>query len=165
MNDNTPISEETADALYDAATAQYAHQTLKLLRREYNLASPHEQEAIDSLIELGAQIMFDSDFPEAYVQLDECELFDIDERGLNDWAYSIQGIFVEDDHVSTRGFAGACHFNGPIAYETFYPLNPTDEQLAEAREKAERYTKKAAALLASGNRSVPAYGETPDTQE
>lgn len=165
MNDNTPISEETADALYDAATAQYAHQTLKLLRREYNLASPHEQEAIDSLIELGAQIMFDSDFPEAYVQLDECELFDIDERGLNDWAYSIQGIFVEDDHVSTRGFAGACHFNGPIAYETFYPLNPTDEQLAEAREKAGRYTKKAASLLASGNRSVPAYGETPDTQE
>lgn len=36
----------------------------------------------------------------------------------------------------------------------------------QAREKAERYTKKAAdALLASGNRSVPAYGETPDTQE
>lgn len=58
-------------------------------------------------------------------------------------------FFIEDDHVSTRGFAGACHFNGPIAYETFYPLNPTDEQLAEAREKAERYTKKAAALLAN----------------
>ena len=46
-------------------------------------------------------------------------------------------------------FAGACHFNGPIAYETFYPLNPTDAQLAEARDKAERHTKKAAALLAS----------------
>lgn len=42
MNTNTPISEETADALYDAATAQYAHQTLKLLRREYDLASPRE---------------------------------------------------------------------------------------------------------------------------
>ena len=147
MNTNTPISEETADALYDAATAQYAYQTLKLLRREYNLASPHEQEAIDSLIELGAQIMFDSDFPEAYVQLDECELFDMDERGLNDWAYSIQGIFVEDDHVSTRALAGSDHFENPTAYVTLYPLNPPDEQLSEARDKAERYTKKAAAAL------------------
>ena len=47
MNTNTPISENTADALYDAATAQYAYKTLELLRREYNLASPDEQEARD----------------------------------------------------------------------------------------------------------------------
>ena len=58
---------------------------------------------------------------------------DLDKRGLGDWGYATREIFIEDDHVSTRGFAGACHFNGPIAYETFYPLNPTDEQLAEAR--------------------------------
>lgn len=71
MNTNTPISEETADALYDAATAQYALRTLELLRREYNLASPNEQENIDSLIERGAQIVFNSDLPEAYVTVDE----------------------------------------------------------------------------------------------
>lgn len=71
MNTNTPISEKTADALYDAATAQYAHQTLKLLRREYDLASPREQEAIDNLIERGAQIVFNSDLPEAYVTVDQ----------------------------------------------------------------------------------------------
>lgn len=166
MNTNTPISEETADALYDAATAQYAHQTLKLLRREYDLASPREQEAIDNLIERGAQIVFNSDLPEAYVTVDQWTQIRPHKCGIDDWADAIREIFIEDDHVSTRGFAGACHFNGPIAYQTFYPLNPTDEQLAEAREKAERYTKKAAdALLASGNRSVPAYGETPDTQE
>lgn len=162
MNDSINISENMADTLYDAATAQYAYQTLELLRHEYDLVSPDEQEAINDLIEQGAQIMLDRDFPEAYVQLDECELFDIDERGLNDWAYAIQGIFIEDDHVSSRAFARSHHFENPTAYVTLYPLNPTDEQLAEARDKAERYTAKAAALLASGNRSVPAYGETPD---
>ncbi len=162
MNTNTPISEETADALYDAATAQYAYQTLKLLRREYDLASPREQEAIDNLIERGAQIVFNSDLPEAYVTVDQWTQIRPHKWGIDDWADAIREIFIEDDHVSTRGFAGACHFNGPIAYQTFYPLNPTGEQLAEAREKAERYTKKAAALLASGNRSVPAYAETPD---
>ena len=148
--------------MYDAATAQYAYQTLKLLRREYDLASPHEQEAINSLIKQGAQIVFNSDLPEVYVAI-FWQRIDLDKRGLGDWGYATREIFIEDDHVSTRGFAGACHFNGPIAYQTFYPLNPTDEQLAEAREKAERYTKKAAdALLASGNRSVPTYAETPD---
>lgn len=163
MSDNTPISEETADALYDAATAQYAHQTLKLLRREYDLASPREQEAIDNLIERGAQIVFNSDLPEAYVTVDKWQQINPHKWGIDDWAYAIREIFIEDDHVSTRGFAGACHFNGPIAYQTFYPLNPTDEQLAEARDKAERHTKKAAdALLASGNRIVPTYAETPD---
>lgn len=163
MNDNTPISEETADALYDAATAQYALHTLEQLRREYNLASPSEQEAIDSLIERGAQIVFNSDLPEAYVTVDQWTQINPHKWGIDDWADAIREIFIEDDHVSTRGFAGACHFNGPIAYQTFYPLNPTDEQLAEAREKAERYTKKAAAaLLASGNRSVPTYAETSD---
>lgn len=109
--------------------------------------------------------MFNSDLHEAYVTVDEWSRINTHKWHLGDWAGAIREIFIEDDHVSTRGFAGACHFNGPIAYETFYPLNPADEQLAEAREKAERYTKKAAALLASGNRSVPAYGETPDTQE
>lgn len=165
MNTNTPISENAADAMYDAATAQYAYKTLALLRREYNLASPNEQEAINSLIKQDAQIVFNSDLPEVYVAI-SWQRIDLDKRGLGDWGYATREIFIEDDHVSTRGFAGACHFNGPIAYQTFYPLNPTDEQLAEARKKAERYTKKAAdALLASGNRSVPAYGETPDTQE
>lgn len=162
MNTSPTISENTADALYDAATAQYALHTLERLRHEYDLASPSEQEAINNLIEQGAQIMFDINFPEAYVQLDECELFDMDERGLNDWAYAIQGIFIEDDHVSSRAFAGSHHFENPTAYVTLYPLNPTDEQLAEARDKAERYTMKTAALLASGNRSVPTYAETPD---
>ena len=165
MNTNTPISENTADALYDAATAQYALRTLELLRREYNLASPNEQENIDSLIERGAQIVFNSDLPEAYVTVDEWQQINPHKWGIDDYADAIREIFIEDDHVSSRAFAGACHFNGPIAYQTFYPLNPTDEQLAEARDKAERYTAKAAALLASGNRSVPAYGETPDTQE
>lgn len=165
MNTNTPINENTADALYDAATAQYALHTLEQLRREYELAAPREQEAINNLIERGAQIVFNSDLPEAYVTVDEWQQINPRKWGIDDYADAIREIFIEDDHVSTRGFAGACHFNGPIAYETFYPLNPTDEQLAEAREKAERYTKKAAALLANGNRSVPAYGETPDTQE
>lgn len=105
--------------------------------------------------------MFNSDLPEVYVAI-FWQRIDLDKRGLGDWGYATREIFIEDDHVSTRGFAGACHFNGPIAYETFYPLNPTDKQLAEAREKAERHTKKAAALLASGNRSVPTYAETPD---
>lgn len=149
MNANIPISESTADALHDAATAQYALHTLTRLRREYDLASPSEQEAINNLIEQGAQITFDSDFPEAYVQLDECELFDMDERGLNDWACAIQGVFIEDDHVSSRAFAGSHHFENPTTYVTLYPLNPTDEQLAEARDKAEQYTAKAAALLAN----------------
>ena len=163
MNTNTPINENTADALYDAATAQYALHTLEQLRREYELASPDEQENIDNLIERGAQIVFNSDLPEAYVTVDEWSRINTHKWYLDDWAYAIREIFIEDDHVSSRAFAGACHFNGPIAYETFYPLNPTDEQLAEAREKAERYTKKAAdALLASGNRSVPTYAETPD---
>lgn len=134
MNDSINISENMADTLYDAATAQYAYQTLELLRHEYDLVSPDEQEAINDLIEQGAQIMLDRDFPEAYVQLDECELFDIDERGLNDWAYAIQGIFIEDDHVSSRAFARSHHFENPTAYVTLYPLNPTDEQLAEARD-------------------------------
>lgn len=156
MNTNTPISESAADALYDAATAQYAYQTLALLRREYDLASPSGQEAIDSLIERGAQIIFNSDLPEAYVTVDKWQQINPHKWGIDDWADAIREIFIEDDHVSTRSFAGACHFNGPIAYETFYPLNPTDEQLAEARDKAERYTKKAAdALLASAATSNP----------
>lgn len=162
MSDSINISENTADALYDAATAQYALHTLERLRHEYNLASPDEQEHIDGLIERGAQIVFNSDLPEAYVTVDQWTQINPHKWGIDDWADAIREIFIEDDHVSTRGFAGACHFNGPIAYQTFYPLNPTDEQLAEAREKAERYTKKAAALLASGNRSVPTYAETPD---
>lgn len=162
MSDSINISEEKADALYDAATAQYALHTLEQLRREYDLASPSEQENIDCLIERGAQIVFNSDLPEAYVTVDQWTQINPHKWGIDDWADAIREIFIEDDHVSTRGFAGACHFNGPIAYQTFYPLNPTDEQLAEAREKAERYTKKAAALLASGNRSVPTYAETPD---
>lgn len=162
MNINTPISENTADALYDAATAQYAYQTLERLRREYDLAPPSEQENIDYLIERGAQIVFNSDLPEAYVIVDEWQQINPHKWGIDDYAYAIREIFIEDNHVSVGAFAGACHFNGPVAYETFYPLNPTDEQLAEARDKAERHTKKAAALLASGNRSVPAYGETPD---
>lgn len=165
MNINTPISENTADALYDAATAQYAYQTLERLRREYNLATPGEQENIDDLIERGAQIVFNSDLPEAYVAVDEWQQINPHRCGIDDWAYAIREIFIEDNHVSVGAFAGACHFNGPVAYETFYPLNPTDEQLAEARDKAERHTKKAAALLASGNHGVPAYGETSDTQE
>lgn len=162
MNTNTPINENAADALYDAATAQYALHTLEQLRREYDLAPPSEQENIDYLIERGAQIVFNSDLPEAYVTVDEWQQINPHKWGIDDYADAIRGIFIEDDHVSTRGFAGACHFNGPIAYQTFYPLNPTDAQLAEAREKAERYTAKAAALLVSGNRTVPAYGETPD---
>lgn len=162
MNTNTPINENAADALYDAATAQYALHTLEQLRREYDLAPPSEQENIDYLIERGAQIVFNSDLPEAYVTVDEWQQINPHKWGIDDWADATLEIFIEDDHVSTRGFAGACHFNGPIAYQTFYPLNPTDAQLAEAREKAERYTAKAAALLVSGNRTVPAYGETPD---
>lgn len=158
MNTNTPISENTADALYDAATAQYAYKTLELLRREYNLASPDEQEAIDDLIERGAQIVFNSDLPEAYVTVDQWTQINPHKWGIDDWADAIREIFIEDDHVSTRGFAGACHFNGPIAYQTFYPLNPTDEQLTEACEKAEQYTKKAAALLASASTNA-----TPET--
>lgn len=107
--------------------------------------------------------MFNSDLPEAYVTVDKWQQINPHKWGIDDWADAIREIFIEDDHyVSSRAFAGACHFNGPVAYETFYPLNPTDEQLAEARDKAERYTAKAAALLASGNRSVPAYAETPD---
>lgn len=149
MSDNISISENTADALYDATTAQYALHTLELLRREYNLASSHEQEAINSLIERGAQIVFNSDLPEAYVTVDQWTQIRPHKWGIDDWSDAIREIFIEDDHVSTRGVAGACHFNGPIAYETFYPLNPTDAQLAEARDKAERYTAKAAALLAS----------------
>jgi hypothetical protein len=162
MNTNTPISENAADALYDAATAQYALHTLEQLRREYDLASPNEQEAINNLIERGAQIVFNSDLPEAYVTVDQWTQIRPHKWGIGDWSDAIREIFIEDDHVSVGAFAGACHFNGPIAYETFYPLNPTDAQLAEARDKAERHTKKAAALLAIGNRSVPAYGETPD---
>jgi hypothetical protein len=162
MNTNAPISENAADALYDAATAQYALHTLEQLRREYDLASPREQEAIDSLIERGAQIVFNSDLPEAYVTVDQWTQIRPHKWGIDDWADAIREIFIEDDHVSVGAFAGACHFNGPIAYQTFYPLNPTDAQLAEARDKAERYTAKAAALLASGNRSVPTYAETPD---
>ena len=93
----TPISEETADALYDAATAQYAHQTLKLLRREYDLASPDEQEAIDDLIERGAQIVFNSDLPEAYVTVDKWQQINPHKWGIDDWADSIREIFIEDD--------------------------------------------------------------------
>lgn len=163
MSDSINISENTADALYDAATAQYAYQTLELLRHEYDLASPDEQEYIDDLIERGGQIVFNSDLPEAYVTLDKWTRIRPHKWGIADYADAIRKIFIEDDrHISSRAFAGACHINGPVAYETFYPLNPTDEQLTEAREKAERYTAKAAALLASGNRSVPAYAETPD---
>ena len=133
----------------DAATAQYALHTLEQLRREYDLASPDEQEAIDSLIERGAQIVFNSDLPEAYVTVEQWTQIRPHKWGIGDWSDAIREIFIEDDHVSVGAFAGACHFNGPIAYETFYPLNPTDAQLAEARDKAERHTKKAAALLAS----------------
>lgn len=149
MNDIINISENAADALYDAATAQYALHTLEQLRREYDLASPDEQEAIDSLIERGAQIVFNSDLPEAYVTVGQWTQIRPHKWGIGDWSDAIREIFIEDDHVSVGAFAGACHFNGPIAYETFYPLNPTDAQLAEARDKAERHTKKAAALLAS----------------
>ena len=149
MNTSPTINENTADALYDAATAQYAYQTLERLRREYDLAAPDEQENIDALIERGAQIMFNSDLPEAYVTLDKWDLIRPHKWGIDDWAYSIREIFIENDHVSVGAFAGACHFNGPVAYQTFYPLNPTDEQLAEAREKAEQYAAKAAALLAN----------------
>jgi hypothetical protein len=162
MNTSPTINENTADALYDAATAQYAYQTLERLRREYDLATPGEQENIDDLIERGAQIVFNSDLPEAYVTVDEWQQINPHKWGIDDYADAIREIFIEDNHVSVGAFAGACHFNGPVAYETFYPLNPTDEQLAEARDKAERYTAKAAALLVSGNRSVPAYAETPD---
>lgn len=158
MNTNTTISESTADALYDAATAQYALHTLERLRHEYNLASPSEQEHIDDLIERGAQIVFNSDLPEAYVTIDKWQQINPHKWGVDDWAYAIREIFIEDDHVSSRAFAGACHFNGPIAYETFYPLNPTDAQLAEARAKAEQYTAKAAALLA--NTATPTPSET-----
>lgn len=98
--------------------------------------------------------MFNSDLPEAYVTVDQWTQIRPHKWGISDWADAIREIFIEDDHVSMGAFAGACHFNGPIAYETFYPLNPTDAQLAEARDKAERHTKKAAALLSSGNRSV-----------
>lgn len=149
MSNSINISENTVDALYDAATAQYAYQTLELLRREYDLASPDEQGYIDDLIERGAQIVFNSDLPEAYVVLDKWDRIRTHKYGVDDYADAICEIFIEDDRVSTRGFAGACHFNGPVAYETFYPLNPTDAQLAEARDKAERYTAKAAALLTS----------------
>ena len=158
MNTNAPISENTADALYDAATAQYALHTLERLRREYDLASPNEQEAINNLIERGAQIVFNSDLPEAYVTVDQWTQIRPHKWGIGDWADAIREIFIEDDHVSVGAFAGACHFNGPIAYETFYPLNPTDAQLAEARDKAERYTAKAAALLA--NTATPTPSET-----
>lgn len=149
MNTSPTISENTADALYDAATAQYAYHTLEQLRREYDLAPPSEQENIDYLIERGAQIVFNSDLPEAYVALDKWDRIRPHKWGINDYADAIREIFIEDNHVSVGAFSGACHFNGPIAYETFYPLNPTDAQLAEAREKAERYTAKAAALLAN----------------
>ena len=161
MNTNTPISENAADVLYDAATAQYALHTLEQLRREYELASPDEQEAINNLIEQGAQIVFNSDLPEAYVTVDEWQQINPHKWGIDDYADAIREIFIEDDHVSSRAFAGACHFNGPIAYETFYPLNPTDAQLAEAREKAERYTKKAAALLANNWQDKENGKETP----
>ena len=67
--------------MYDAATAQYAYQTLKLLRREYNLASPNEQEAINSLIKQDAQIVFNSDLPEVYVAI-SWQGIDLDKRGL-----------------------------------------------------------------------------------
>lgn len=149
MNTSPTINENTADALYDAATAQYALHTLERLRREYGLAAPGEQEAIDDLIDRGAQIVFNSDLPEAYVTVDKWDRIRPHKWGIDDWAYAIREIFIEDDHVSVGAFAGACHFNGPVAYETFYPLNPTDEQLAQARDKAERYTAKAAALLAN----------------
>lgn len=158
MNTNTPISESAAGALYDAATAQYALHTLEQLRREYELAAPDEQEAINNLIKQGAQIVFNSDLPEAYVTVDEWQQINPHKWGIDDYADAIREIFIEDDHVSSRAFAGACHFNGPIAYETFYPLNPTDAQLAEAREKAERYTAKAAELLASASTNA-----TPET--
>lgn len=94
--------------------------------------------------------MFNSDLPEAYVTVNKWSRINTHKWYLDDWAYAIREIFIEDDHVSVGAFAGACHFNGPIAYQTFYPLNPTDAQLAEARDKAERYTAKAAdALLAN----------------
>lgn len=84
MSDSINIGEETADAMYDAATAQYAYKTLALLRREYNLASPHEQEAINSLIKQGAQIVFNSDLPEVYVAI-FWQRIDLDKHGLGDW--------------------------------------------------------------------------------
>jgi hypothetical protein len=124
MSDNTSISENTADALYDAATAQYALHTLEQLRREYDLASPDEQEAINNLIERGAQIVFNSDLPEAYVTVDQWTQIRPHKWGIGDWSDAIREIFIEDDHyVSSRAFAGACHFENPTAYVTFYPLN------------------------------------------
>lgn len=147
MNTNIPIGESAADALCDAAAAQYAYQALALLRREGDLASPSEQEAIDSLIERGAQIVFNSDLPEAYVTVDEWQQINPHKWGVDGWAGAFRGFFIEGDRVSMRSFVGACHFNGPIAYETFYPLNPAGERLAEARDKAERCTKKAADVL------------------
>lgn len=112
MNTNTPISENAADALYDAATAQYAFHILEQLRREYDLASPREQEAINNLIERGAQIVFNSDLPEAYVTVDKWQQINPHKWGIDDWAYAIRENFIEDDHVSVGAFAGACHFNG-----------------------------------------------------
>lgn len=109
---NTSISENTADALYDAATTQYAYQTLELLRREYDLASPREQENINYLIERGAQIVFNSDLPEAYVTIDKWQQINPHKWGIDYWADAIREIFIEDDHVSVGAFAGACHFNG-----------------------------------------------------
>lgn len=161
MNTSPTISESTADTLYDAATAQYAFHTLERLRRKYDLAAPREQENIDYLIERGAQIVFNSDLPEAYVAIDEWQQINPRKWGIDDWAYAIREIFIEDNHVSVGAFAGACHFNGTIAYETFYPLNPTDEQLAEARDKAERYTTKAATLLANNWQDKENGKETP----
>ena len=93
MNNSINISENATDAMYDAATAQYAYQTLKLLRREYNLASPHEQEAINSLIKQGAQIVFNSDLPEVYVAI-FWQRIDLDKRGLGDWGYATREIFI-----------------------------------------------------------------------
>ena len=82
--------------------------------------------------------MFNSDLPEAYVTVDQWTQIRPHKWGIGDWADAIREIFIEDDHVSVGAFAGACHFNGPIAYETFYPLNPTDAHLAEARANAEK---------------------------
>lgn len=106
MNTNTPINENAADALYDAATAQYALHTLEQLRREYDLASPDEQEAIDSLIERGAQIVFNSDLPEAYVTVDQWTQIRPHKWGIGDWSDAIRPRCVPNRQRGARHLPG-----------------------------------------------------------
>ena len=80
--------------------------------------------------------MFNSDLPEAYVTVDKWSRINTHKWYLDDWAYAIREIFIEDDHVSVGAFAGACHFNGPIAYETFYRYNLVYSRLYDLVTKA-----------------------------